>query len=345
MASALLPAGHVAGSCPSGLQPGVELGPHRAPGGTAAPGVAAQEAELAVLIDAGPEIGGAALDKRSPSGRSPSISGGTCPRAPLDGLFERPASDLTSDGGSSFAAGVDARRRRDPRPPGRSAAGAQRSFQDGDSLVEVAELLASAGSWQQPTAARPEAQPASNGHSRRSLRYSDRRASAPPAEEPPPPPQRQPRRTVAQKRAWGSEGAPLVTRPPPTSKRSKSLMGEQVTAAEISKLFHMKLSDAAAAMGVGRTVRPTPNAQRPTQRQAPFCCSSPALSAVLQPFERVCVSAAPRPPCPRFCNPLNVCVCRGQFFKKLCRKKGIETWPHHSPASLSRGAQTIGVAL
>ena len=47
-------------------------------------------------------------------------------------------------------------------------------------------------------------------------------------------------------------------------------MGEQVTAAEISKLFHMKLSDAAAAMGVGRTVRPTPNAQRPTQRQAPF---------------------------------------------------------------------------
>ena len=312
----------------SALQP-AELGPHGAPGG-AAPGVAAQEAELAVLIDAAPGFGGAALDKRSPSGRSPSISGGTCPRAPLDGLFERPASDLTSDGGSSFAAGVDASRRRDPRPPGRSAAGAQRSFQDGDSLVEVAELLASAGSWQQPTAARPEAQPASNGHSRRSLRYSEWRASAPPAEEPPPPPQqqRQPRRTVAQKRAWGSEGAPLVTRPPPTSKRSKSLMGEQVTAAEISKLFHMKLSDAAAAMGVGRTVRPTPNAQRPTPNAAP----SP-------------LSAAPRPPCPWFCNPLNVCVCRGQFFKKLCRKKGIETWPHHAPASLSRGAQTIGVAL
>jgi len=280
----------------SALQP-AELAPHGAPGG-AAPGVAAQEAELAVLIDAAPGFGGAALDKRSPSGRSPSISGGTCPRAPLDGLFERPASDLTSDGGSSFAAGVDASRRRDPRPPGRSAAGAQRSFQDGDSLVEVAELLASAGSWQQPTAARPEAQPASNGHSRRSLRYSEWRASAPPAEEPPPPPpQRQPRRTVAQKRAWGSEGAPLVTRPPPTSKRSKSLMGEQVTAAEISKLFHMKLSDAAAAMGVGRTVRPTPNAQRPTpnaQRSAkpPFCCSSPALSVVLQPFERVCVPGA-----------------------------------------------------
>ncbi len=326
MASAL-PAEYATYSCPSELQPGgAELGPHGAPGG-AAPGVAAQEAELAVLIDAAPGFGGAALDKRSPSGRSPSISGGTCPRAPLDGLFERPASDLTNDGGTSFAAGVDARRRRDPRPPGRSAPGAQRSFQDGDSLVEVAELLASAGSWQQPTAARPEAQPASNGHSRRSLRYSAGRASAPPAEEPPPPQQRQPRRTVAQKRAWGSESAPLVTRPPPTSKRSKSLMGEQVTAAEISKLFHMKLSDAAAAMGVGRTVRPTPNAQRPTpnaQRPTPNAAPSP-------------LSAAPRPPCPWFCNPLNVCV-GGAVFQEAMQKEGHRHMAAPRAEPVPRGA-------
>jgi predicted secreted protein len=80
---------------------------------------------------------------------------------------------------------------------------------------------------------------------------------------------------MGRKRAWSPTAASTSSSPsvaqPLASKRSKSLMGEQVTAAQISALFHMKLSDAAAAMGVGRT-----------------------------------------------------------FFKKLCRKKGIHTWPHHT---------------
>ena len=227
-------------------------------------------------------------------GGSPSLSGGLCQvqyqeRSPeLAQRDPQPAADIKT---ALPAERAGARATPSVSQPSTSTSGGHTDADStnswsSNSLVEVAQLLASAGSMcsgsQVHSAAgtAPELRHLTWGHAGGGRLLATEPARALDQSDQPCASQSTP--AVGQKRAWSSatpsRHLPLVQQQ--ASKRSKSLMGEQVTAAQISTLFHMKLSDAAAAMGVGRT-----------------------------------------------------------FFKKLCRKKGIHTWPHHTAIHKADGLQ------